>query len=138
MAPPTNTMNHGETMLSLNRRLAGVSTAALIGAATMLLPIQAADAVMAPTCRATMSDSTPSQYSNVYVNVVSGPNVAVRTTARYKTTSTVHTGRTGSTGKVGIRYYISGSTPGFRVVVSVSVTGPAGTGYCSTSFVAHA
>lgn len=125
-------------MPSLNRRLAGVSTAALLSAATMLLPIHSADAASAPTCRATMSDSTPSQYSNVYVNVTSGPNLAVRTVANYKTTSTVRLGRTGSTGRAGIKYYISGSTPGFRVVVNVTVTGPAGRGYCSTSFTAHA
>ena len=122
----------------LNRRLAGASTAALLSAATLLLPIQSADAASGPTCRAAMSDSTPSQYSNVYVNVTSGPNVAVRTVANYKTTSTVRTGRTTSTGRAGIKYYISGSTPGYRVVVNVTVTGPAGTGYCSTAFTAHA
>ena len=124
-------------MSSLNRRIAGVSTAALLSTATMMLPIQSADAASAPTCRATMSDSTPSQYSDVWVNVSGTPNVAVRTVANYKTTQTVHTGRTGPTGKAGIKYYISGSTPGFRVVVNVTVTGPAGRGYCSTSFVAH-
>ena len=44
----------------------------------------------------------------------------------------------GARGKAGIKYYISGATPGYRVVVNVTVTGPAGRGYCSTSFVPHA
>ena len=124
-------------MSPLNRRLAGVSTAALLGTATMLLPIQSADAA-APTCRASMSDSTPEQYSDVWVNVSSVANAKVRTIAHYKTTDTVRFGRTGPAGKAGVKYYISGATPGFRVVVDVMVTGPAGaSGYCSTSFVPH-
>jgi len=85
-----------------------------------------------------MSDATPSQYSNVWVNVSSVVKGKVRTVARYKTTDTVRFGNTGSDGKVGIKYYISGATPGFRVYVDVAVAGPAGaTGYCRTSFVPH-
>ena len=85
-----------------------------------------------------MSDASPSQYSDVWVNVSSVANGKVRTVAHYKTTDTVHYANTGSDGKVGVKYYISGSTPGFRVYVDVSVTGPAGaTGSCRTSFVPH-
>ncbi len=125
-------------MSSLNRRLAGFSAAALLSTATMLLPLQSADAAGAPTCRASMSDATPEQYSDVWVNVSSVANAKVQTVAHYKTTDTVRFGRTGSTGRGGIKYYISGATPGYRVVVDVMVTGPAGArGYCSTSFAPH-
>jgi hypothetical protein len=122
--------------MSLRQRLAGVSTVVLLAASPVLVaaPSQAA----APTCRASMSDATPSQYSDVWVNVSSVANGKVRTVAHYKTTDTVHFANTGSDGKVGVKYYISGSTPGFRVYVDVSVTGPAGaTGSCRTSFVPH-
>jgi hypothetical protein len=126
-------------MSSLNRRLAGVSTAALLTTASMLLPVQGADAASAPTCRASMSDATPEQYSDVWVNVSSVANAKVRTVAHYKTTDTVRFGRTGSTGRGAVKYYISGATPGYRVTVDVMVTGPAGaSGYCSTSYVPHA
>ena len=125
-------------MSSLNRRIAGVSTAALLGTATLLLPIHSAEAVSAPTCRASMSDSTPEQYSDVWVNVSSVSNAKVRTVAHYKTTDAVRFGKTNSAGKAGVKYYISGATPGYRVVVDVMVTGPAGaSGYCRTSFVPH-
>jgi hypothetical protein len=125
-------------MFSFNRRLAGVSTAALLLAASpMLLPTQSV-AASAPTCRASMSDASPSQYSNVWVNVSSVANAKVRTIAHYKTTDTVHYANTGSDGKVGVKYYISSATAGFRVLVNVMVTGPAGArGYCTTSFVPH-
>ena len=98
-------------MSLLNRRVAGVSTAALLGTATMLLPIQSADAASAPTCRASMSTRRPEQYSDVRVNVSSVANAKVRTVANYKTTETVRFGRTGSTGRSGVKYYISGATP---------------------------
>jgi hypothetical protein len=122
--------------ISVKKHLATIGATALIAASPLLAPSPANAA--APTCRASMSDASPEQYHDVWVNVSSVANARVRTIAHYKTTDTVHFGRTGPAGKAGIKYYISSATAGYRVVVNVMVTGPAGaSGYCTTSFVPH-
>ena len=84
-----------------------------------------------------MSDSTPKQYSNVYVLVKTKARAYVHTVAHYKTSTTTKNGRANSTGHASLKYYISGATPGYRVHVSVTVTKNGHHGYCSTSFVPH-
>jgi hypothetical protein len=124
-------------MSSFNQRLAAGTTAAFL--ATSIVLLAAPSEAAAPTCRASMSDASPSQYSDVWVNVSTVANARVRTVAHYKTTDTVRGGKTGPAGRAGIKYYISGATAGFRVMVDVTVTGPAGaSGHCVTSFVPHA
>jgi hypothetical protein len=50
----------------------------------------------------------------------------------------VRAGRTaGSRGNATIDYYISGATPGYRVVVSVRVVRGGRSGSCSTWFTPH-
>ncbi len=118
---------------------------ALVSAALVLGPALIAPALTAPaqaetsalTCRASMSDSTPKQYSNVYVRVRTAAYARVRTVAHYKTTNTVKRGTANSAGRANIRYYISGATPGYRVRVNVTVTKNGRTRTCTTSFVPH-
>lgn len=123
----------------LRLRIALVS-AALFLSPTLVAPSFVASAhaeTSALTCRASMSDSTPKQYSNVYVRVRTAAYAKVRTVARYKTTNTVKRGTANSAGRANIRYYISGATPGYRVRVNVTVTKNGRTSTCTTSFVPH-
>jgi len=86
------------------------------------------------TCTASMSNSTPSDYSTTDVLVATAPDAGVTTTAHYKTTDTTHTAVADSTGHADIPYRISRATPGYTVTVDVAVTSGARTGSCSTSF----
>jgi hypothetical protein len=104
--------------------------------------IAAAPADAAPTskplpCHASMSNAHPADYTTTTVNVKSVANVKVTTVAHYRTVNRVHHGRANAQGKAGIPYDISGATPGFRVIVDVTVKWPHRTGTCQTSFVPH-
>jgi hypothetical protein len=123
-------------MTALLRRT-GVAAAVLLAASTPLVLPARGDAAGAVLCHASMSDSTPSQYTNLYVRVRTGARAYVHTVAHYKTTNSPKNGRASSTGHASVKYYISGATPGYRVHVSVTVTKNGHHGYCSTSFVPH-
>ena len=84
-----------------------------------------------------MSNRHPADFTSTTVQVKSVAKAKVTTTAQYKTTNTTHHGRTNRHGRAGIPYYISGATPGFRVVVDVTVKWPRRTGHCETSFTPH-
>ncbi len=121
---------------SITKRMAGVGAAGLILGYPLLLaaPSQAATAL---PCHASMSDSTPKQYTYVGVHVKTAPSAGVHTVAHYKTTNTPHRGKANREGLANISYYISGATPGYRVRVDVTVAKDGRTGHCSTSFVPH-
>jgi hypothetical protein len=87
------------------------------------------------TCSASMSNSSPSQYSTVDVIVHAGVGGAsVTATAHYKSTNTTHTGTAGSNGVASIPFYISRATIGYQVEVDVTVSAAGSTRSCSTSF----
>ena len=115
--------------------LAGVATAGVL-----LAPVSASAAPVTPSaarplpCHASVSNSHPKDYTNVYVSVTTTASSSVTTVAHYRTTSTRHTAKANSHGKASIRYYISRATPGYKVVVSVRVTLGSRAGSCSTSF----
>jgi hypothetical protein len=84
------------------------------------------------SCRASVSNSSPPQYSDETVYVTSNvPNVAGTVDAHYKTTDHQFDIRTGSSGSAQVTFYISGATIGYRVEVDVDLSGYAA---CSTSF----
>jgi hypothetical protein len=87
------------------------------------------------TCAASMSDQQPTDYTNTDVIVRTGVAGAdVTTTAHYKTTDTTHQAVATSNGEADIQYYISRATPGYTVVVDITVTANGATRSCSTSF----
>jgi hypothetical protein len=88
-------------------------------------------------CHASMSNSRPKDYTNIYVNVSTIRYAGVTTVAHYKTVNRKHTGQANVHGNASIRYYISGATPGYRVNVNVTVTSGRSRGACSTSFIPH-
>lgn len=119
----------------LVRRFVSASAVAALAASPMLVPATA-DAAVLP-CRASMSDATPKQYSNVNVRVKTAPRANVKTVAHYKTTDTVKRRKANNKGVANVGYYISGSTPGYKVVVDVTVSKNGKVRTCSTSFKAH-
>jgi hypothetical protein len=88
-------------------------------------------------CQASMSDNHPADYTTTDVRVHSVGYAAVTTVAHYKTTNHEKTGTAGVRGNATIAYYISGATPGYRVVVSVHVARDGRSGNCSTWFTPH-
>ncbi len=127
-------------MRTFSQVIAIAGLGALTLSSTLIVP-QVAGA--APTskripCHASMSNAHPADFTTTVVNVKSVANVKITTVAHYRTVNRKHHGRANKQGKAGIPYYISGATPGFRVIVDVTVKWPHSTGNCKTSFVPHA
>lgn len=119
---------------SARLRIAAICVATLTSS---LFAVPAPAEAAALTCRASMSDSTPKQYTNVYARVRTAPGAKVRTVAHYKTTNNTKRATANSAGRASIKYYISGASAGYRVKVSITVTKNGHTRTCATSFVPH-
>ena len=121
--------------------VAPVTVAALltVGAAVPALasPAASSPASAALPCHASMSNNRPRDYTTTYVRVRTSAYASVTTIAHYRTTNHKKTGKAGIHGNASIGYYISGATPGYRVVVSVRVVKGNRSGNCSTSFIPH-
>ncbi|MGD0704831.1 MAG: hypothetical protein ABSA02_33695 [Trebonia sp.] len=100
-------------------------------------PAVAAPARAALPCHASMSNNRPRDYTTTYVRVHTTGYASVTTVAHYRTTNHKKTGKAGRGGNASIGYYISGATPGYKVVVSVRVVHGDRSGNCSTSFIPH-
>ncbi len=85
-------------------------------------------------CHASMTNSQPSDYTTTDVLVSTVARAAVTTTAHYKTKNTTHHATANGSGKATVPYYISGATPGYKVIVRISVKSGSKSGSCSTSF----
>jgi hypothetical protein len=87
------------------------------------------------TCSASVSNSSPTDYSTVDVIVGTGLSGAtVTATAHYKSTDTTHTGTAASNGVATIPFHIARATVGYQVRVDVTVSGAGSTSSCSTAF----
>jgi len=85
-------------------------------------------------CTASVSNSHPADYTTTDVRVHTAAGAEVFTVAHYKTVNRAYYRVAGSGGRATVGYYVSGATPGYRVVVDVTVvTGHQANG-CSTSF----
>ena len=118
---------------------APVAVAALLtaGAAVTAVasPAVAAPASAALPCHASMSNNHPRDYTTTDVRVHTAARASVTTVAHYRTTNHKKTGTAGKKGNASIGYYISGATPGYKVVVSVRVARGKRSGSCSTWFI---
>lgn len=89
-----------------------------------------------PTCRASVSDARPSDYSTVEVTVDTGvAGASVIATAHYRTTDTSHSVAAGSSGVARVAFDISGATRGYQVNVGVEVRAGGASASCRTSFI---
>jgi len=94
-------------------------------------PPTRAPVVSATPCSASVSNASPSRNATVTVRITSEqPNTSTSATAHYKTTDTSHQTTTDGSGAAAIDFRISAATPGYRVVVDVTV----GSSNCQTSF----
>jgi hypothetical protein len=125
----------------VNKPALGVATVtalALSGALSM--PASASPAV-APvgrvSCSASMTNGQPADYTSTGVQVRTVAAADIETVAHYKTVTHPKYGTAGSSGRGTIWYYISGATPGYRVVVDVYVSRDGRRGSCSTFFTPH-
>jgi hypothetical protein len=101
---------------------------------TLSLGLSTTAGALTVPCRASMSNPRPPQYSTTNVLVRTTPRAAITTTAYYRTKTTTHKATANLLGRASVPYRISDATPGFRVVVKVSVKFGAHAGSCSTSF----
>jgi endonuclease YncB( thermonuclease family) len=86
----------------------------------------------ATPCTATVSNASPTRNATVTVYISSEyPSSSSSATAHYKTTDTTNSSTTDTAGAANIPFRISSATPGYRVVIDVTV---AGTSHCQTSF----
>jgi hypothetical protein len=121
---------------STKHRFVAFVVSALLASAPIVAPVPA-QAATGLLCRAHMQDATPAQYTYNRAYVTTRAYARIRTVAHYKTTNTTKYGKANSAGRGSTRYYISGSTPGYRVYVDVYVSKSGRTGHCRTSFVSH-
>lgn len=83
---------------------------------------------------ASVSSSSPADYTTVDIYVRTAAGTSVTTVARYKTTDHQKTAMADGAGQATVAYYISGATPGYTVTVDVTASAGSRTANCSTSF----
>lgn len=118
------------------RRCASAGLIALfLATGTVAAGTAPAEAATAKPCRATVSNASPRQYTDVYVNVSQvGAGSSVTTQAKYKTTTNTKRVKASTKGTVSVKYPISGATPGRKVTVDVTASQGKTTWKCATSF----
>lgn len=109
---------------------------AVLALATGSIAADAAPAEAATkSCKATMSNSKPRQYSNTYVRVSGVASKAkITTVAHYKTSKTRKTATASTTGKASIKYNVSRATPNRKVPVTVTAVKGKTKWTCSSYF----
>jgi hypothetical protein len=121
----------------LTALIGGIGLPGLLAASVVAAVPQASASVTPLPCRASMSISYPKDYTTTDVRVRTAARGAVTTVAHYKTVNRTYHRTANAAGSATVPYYISGATPGYKVVVSVSVKLGVRTGHCSTWFVPH-
>jgi hypothetical protein len=135
----------------VNKRLlsatavAAIPVTALVLTAALSVPASASSAQPAPlaaqtarlACSASMTSNHPADYTSTGVKVRTAAFADIETAAHYKTVTHRKYGTANGAGQRTIWYYISGATPGYRVVVDVYVSRDGRKGSCSTSFTPH-
>lgn len=86
------------------------------------------------SCTASVSNGHPADYTTTDVKVRTAAGAEVFTVAHYKTVNRAYFRVAGSGGRATVGYYVSGATPGYRVVVDVTVVSGHQANSCSTSF----
>ena len=125
-------------------KLTRITRIALIPALALILGVLAPSAsagsipARSLACHASMTNSHPADYTSTGVKVRTVPYAHVKTAAHYRTTTHVKYRTANAQGRRTVWYYISGATPGYRVVVDVYASRYHRTGSCKTSFTPHA
>ena len=85
-------------------------------------------------CAASVSVTHPADYTTTDVEVRTAASAEVFTVAHYKTVNRAYFRVADSGGRATVAYYVSGATPGYKVVVDVTVVRGHQANNCSTSF----
>jgi hypothetical protein len=86
------------------------------------------------SCTASVSSSSPADYTTVDIAVNTAAGASVAAVAHYKTTDHQMTAVASAAGQAEVAYYISGATPGYTVDVDVTVSAGSKTATCATAF----
>lgn len=126
------------------RKLMPVLTTALVPAIALALTIVSPSAsaagvsAVALRCHASMTNAHPADFTSTGVKVRTVAFARIKTVAHYRTTNHPKRATANAEGRRTIWYYVSGATPGYRVVVNVYVARHHRTGSCQTAFTPHA
>lgn len=110
------------------------SAPAMPASAGALAPARAMTPAAGLRCHAAMTSSRPHDYTSTGVKVRTAAFARIKTVAHYRTVTHPKYRTASSRGRRTVWYYISGATPGYRVVVDVSVSRHGRRGSCSTFF----
>jgi hypothetical protein len=119
------------TVIALSAIAAGA--ALTLAAAGPVLAGPSATAAL-KTCTASVSNRHPADYTTTDVRVRTAAGAEVFTVAHYKTVNRAYFRVAGPGGRATVGYYVSGATPGYRVVVDVTVVRGHQANSCSTWF----
>jgi hypothetical protein len=117
-----------------------IPVTALLVTAALSVPASASPSVTQAallTCSASMTNSHPADYTSTGVEVRTAAYADIETVAHYRTVTHPKYRTANRAGQQTVWYYISGATPGYRVVVDVYVSRDGSKGSCSTSFTPH-
>src|SRR6266852_6162978 len=112
----------------LLRTVAMAAAPAIAIMVTLAMPAAPAWAGRAPSisspatalaCHASMTNSLPRDYTTTGVKVRTVPFAHIKTVAHYRTVNHAKYRTANARGRRTVWYYISGATPGFKVVVDV-------------------
>jgi hypothetical protein len=107
-------------------------------ALSLVLAGQGASAAITPAaglaCHARISNAHPSDFSTVYVHVLTVSHGKVTATAHFKSGKVLQKHRANLHGRTSLAFSVGKAAAGFKVVVSVSVRFDDAKGSCSTSF----
>jgi hypothetical protein len=119
------------TVIALSAIAAGA--ALTLAAAGPVLAGPSATAAL-KSCTASVSNRHPADYTTTDVRVRTAAGAEVFTVAHYKTVNRAYFRVAGPGGRATVGYYVSGATPGYRVVVDVTVVRGHQASSCSTWF----
>jgi hypothetical protein len=107
---------------------------AVLGLSVAAPPPAPTRSARAVGCSASVSSTSPADYTTVDIDVRTAAGASVSTVAHYKTTDHQKTAVADGSGHATVTYYISGATPGYPVTVDVTVSAGSRAARCSTSF----
>jgi hypothetical protein len=119
------------TLIALSAIAAGTTVTLAAAAPVLAGP---AETAALKSCSASVSNSHPADYTTTDVEVRTVAGTEVFTVAHYKTVDRAYFEVADSAGRATVGYYVSGATPGYKVVVDVTVVRAHQANSCSTSF----
>jgi hypothetical protein len=119
------------TMIALSVAVGGACITFAAAAPVLAGPVAPA---ALKSCAASVSTSRPADYTTTDVKVRTVAGAEVFTVAHYRTVNRAYYRIASSAGRATVGYYVSGATPGYKVVVDITVVTGHQANSCSTSF----